>query len=109
MPQQQAGQAHSVDIDEYNSTAVALPELPLHELFTAQAGRTPDAIALLCGEVKLTYRQLDVSSDGFAHRLVVAGVRPGDRVGLFLDRSVAYVVAMLGVLKAGGVYVPLDA
>ncbi|MFH9942080.1 amino acid adenylation domain-containing protein [Streptomyces murinus] len=109
MPQQQAGQAHSVDIDEYNSTAVALPELPLHELFTAQAGRTPDAVALLCGEVELTYRQLDVSSDAFARRLVAAGVGVGDRVGLFLDRSVAYVVAMLGVLKAGGAYVPLDA
>ncbi|MEV7504118.1 amino acid adenylation domain-containing protein [Streptomyces sp. NPDC093018] len=109
MPQQQAGQAHSVDIDEYNSTAVALPELPLHELFTAQAGRTPDAVALLCREVELTYRELDVSSDAFAHRLVAAGVGVGDRVGLFLDRSVAYVVAMLGVLKAGGAYVPLDA
>ncbi|MFY4718753.1 amino acid adenylation domain-containing protein [Streptomyces sp. LaBMicrA B280] len=109
MPQQQAGQAHSVDIDEYNSTAVALPELPLHELFTAQAGRTPDAVALVCGEVELSYRELDASSDALAHRLVVAGVRSGDRVGLFLDRSVAYVVAMLGVLKAGGAYVPLDA
>ncbi|MYU05335.1 amino acid adenylation domain-containing protein [Streptomyces sp. SID8366] len=109
MPQQQAGQAHSVDIDEYNSTAVALPELPLHDLFTAQAARTPEAAALLCGEVELSYGQLDAASDAFARRLVAAGVRPGDRLGLLFDRSVEYVVAMLGVLKAGGAYVPLDA
>ncbi|WP_153812724.1 non-ribosomal peptide synthetase [Streptomyces sp. SUK 48] len=109
MPQQQAGQAHSVDIDEYNSTAVALPELPLHDLFTAQAARTPEAAALLCGEVELSYGRLDAASDAFARRLVAAGVGPGDRLGLLFDRSVEYVVAMLGVLKAGGAYVPLDA
>ncbi|WP_143070976.1 amino acid adenylation domain-containing protein, partial [Streptomyces malaysiense] len=78
-------------------------------MFSAQAGRTPGAVALVCGEVEVTYRELDAASDGFARRLVGAGVCPGDRVGLFFDRSVEYVVALLGVLKAGGVYVPLDA
>ncbi|MER5466279.1 amino acid adenylation domain-containing protein, partial [Streptomyces sp. NPDC002668] len=109
MPQQQAGQAHSVDIDEYNSTETDLPVGSLPEMFAAQVGRTPDAVAVVCGDAELTYGELDAASDAFASRLVAAGVRPGDRVGLFLDRSVEYVVAMLGVLKAGGTYVPLDA
>ncbi|MFD7626676.1 AMP-binding protein, partial [Streptomyces sp. NPDC059851] len=109
MPQQQAGQAHPVDIDGYNSTAVALPELPLHELFTARAARSPQSVALVCGERELTYGQLDGASDALARRLVDAGMRPGDRVALFQDRSFAYVVAMLAVLKAGGTFVPLDA
>ncbi|MFF1498213.1 amino acid adenylation domain-containing protein [Streptomyces sp. NPDC058304] len=109
MSQQQAGQAHPVDTDGYNSTAVALPELPLHELFTAQVARSPQAVALVCGEQELTYRQLDGASDALARRLVEAGARPGDKVALLQDRSLTYVVAALAVLKAGGTFVPLDA
>ncbi|MGV9457399.1 amino acid adenylation domain-containing protein, partial [Streptomyces sp. NPDC003635] len=96
-------------LDDYNDTAVALPGGPLHELFRAQAARTPDAVALVCGERELSYGQLDRASDAFAHRLADEGVVPGAAVGLFLDRSVEYVVAALAVLKAGGAYVPLDA
>ncbi|MGV9457338.1 amino acid adenylation domain-containing protein, partial [Streptomyces sp. NPDC003635] len=101
-------QHSAVDLDAYNSTAVALPGGALHELFRAQAARTPDAVALVCGERELSYGQLDRASDAFAHRLADEGVVPGAAVGLFLDRSVEYVVAVLGVLKAGGFYVPLD-
>ncbi|MGW3099572.1 amino acid adenylation domain-containing protein [Streptomyces sp. NPDC001102] len=93
----------------YNDTAAPLPEGTLHELFTAQAARTPHAPALVCGEHELSYRALDHASDAFARRLAGHGVVPGTAVGLFLDRSPEYVVAVLGVLKAGGTYVPLDA
>ncbi|MCS0603436.1 amino acid adenylation domain-containing protein [Streptomyces sp. LP11] len=98
-----------VDLDAYNDTAVRLPEGALHVLFAAQAARTPDAVALVCGERELSYRALDRASDAFARRLAGVGVLPGTAVGLFLDRSPEYVVAVLGVLKAGGAYVPLDA
>ncbi|MET7754930.1 AMP-binding protein, partial [Streptomyces sp. NPDC005389] len=108
MSHQHSVQAPAVDIDAYNSTAVRLPEGALHELFAAQAARTPDAVALVCGERELTYRELDSAATALAHRLRDRGVRPGDGVGLFQDRSLAYVVAMLAVLKAGGAYVPLD-
>ncbi|MET9412249.1 amino acid adenylation domain-containing protein [Streptomyces sp. NPDC002935] len=115
MSQQQAEPALSTGADgvpahiaAYNDTAVDLPVGPLHELFAAQAARTPDAVALVSGERELTYRELDGASDALAHRLIAAGVGPGDAVGLLFDRSLAYVVTVLAVLKSGGVYVPLD-
>ncbi|MCX4983997.1 non-ribosomal peptide synthetase [Streptomyces sp. NBC_00572] len=108
MSHQHSVQAPAVDIDAYNSTAVRLPEGALHELFAAQAARTPDAVALVCGERELSYRALDSAATALAHRLRDRGVRPGDGVGLYQDRSLAYVVAVLAVLKAGGAYVPLD-
>ncbi|WP_328745020.1 amino acid adenylation domain-containing protein [Streptomyces sp. NBC_00285] len=115
MSQQQAEPALSTGTDgvpahiaAYNDTAVDLPAGPLHELFTAQAARTPDAVALVSGESELTYGELDGASDALAHRLIAAGVGPGAAVGLLFDRSLAYVVTVLAVLKSGGVYVPLD-
>ncbi|MFJ4480330.1 AMP-binding protein, partial [Streptomyces xanthochromogenes] len=100
--------ATPVDLDAYNNTAVRLPEGALHELFAAQAARTPDVTALVCEGHELSYRALDRAADTLAHRLRTRGVRPGDAVGLFQDRSLGYVVAVLAVLKAGGAYVPLD-
>ncbi|MFD8376282.1 amino acid adenylation domain-containing protein [Streptomyces sp. NPDC059688] len=108
MSHQHSAQATAVDIDAYNSTAVRLPEGALHELFAAQAVRTPDAVALVCGDRELSYRELDTAATVLAHRLQARGVRPGDSVGLFQDRSLAYVVAVLAVLRAGGAYIPLD-
>lgn len=106
MSHQHSAQATAVDIDAYNSTAVRLPEGALHELFAAQAVRTPDAVALVCGDRELSYRELDTAAAVLAHRLLARGVRPGDSVGLFQDRSLAYVVAVLAVLKTGGAYIP---
>jgi amino acid adenylation domain-containing protein len=80
----------------------------LHELFTAQAGRTPDRVAVTDGRRELTYRRLDEASDRLAARLRAAGVGPEVLVGLCADRDTDLVVALLGVLKAGGGYVPLD-
>ncbi|HSK74858.1 MAG TPA: amino acid adenylation domain-containing protein, partial [Thermoanaerobaculia bacterium] len=80
----------------------------LHGRFTAQARRTPDAPALTCGDVTLTYGELDRRSNRLAWWLRRQGAGPESRVGLCLDRSVDLVVGVLGVLKAGAAYVPLD-
>ncbi|HSG39439.1 MAG TPA: amino acid adenylation domain-containing protein, partial [Thermoanaerobaculia bacterium] len=80
----------------------------LHEFFEAQARRTPDAIALIGGEERLTYRELDERADRMARHLRALGVGPEIRVGVFLQRTPRLLVAMLGILKAGGAYVPLD-
>jgi amino acid adenylation domain-containing protein/non-ribosomal peptide synthase protein (TIGR01720 family) len=80
----------------------------LVSVFGAQVRRCPGAVAVTCGGVALSYRELDEASDRLAWRLVGCGVRRGDRVGLVLPRSVDAVVTLVGVLKAGGAYVPID-
>ncbi|HDQ71431.1 MAG TPA: amino acid adenylation domain-containing protein, partial [Chloroflexi bacterium] len=85
----------------------------VHEIFKAQAARTPDAIALAFprageGTQHLTYRALDERAKQLARHLVALGVGSGDPVGLCMTRSAEMVTAMLAVLKAGGAYVPLD-
>ncbi|HEY0097997.1 MAG TPA: amino acid adenylation domain-containing protein, partial [Pyrinomonadaceae bacterium] len=96
-------------LEEWNETGreYAAPYL-LHELFEQQVERTPEAIALVSGEEQLSYRQLNGRANQLAHRLRDEGVRPEVMVGILMERSVEMVVALLGVLKAGGAYLPLD-
>ena len=84
------------------------PGLLVHELFTAQAARTPAAPAVTSGAQELTYAELDARSNRLARHLRRLGVEPEVRVGLCLERTPELVVALLAVLKAGGAYVPLD-
>nr|AHB38497.1 EpxD [Goodfellowiella coeruleoviolacea] len=84
------------------------PEVSLVELVRAAARRSPDAVAVVCGERSWTYAELVGRAEGLAGRLVARGVRPGDWVGLVLGRGLAQVEAMLGVLFAGAGYVPVD-
>jgi amino acid adenylation domain-containing protein len=79
-----------------------------HRLFERQARETPDAVAVISGGERLTYRELDARASGLTRRLRRTGVGVESRVGICLGRSVGMVVALLGVLKAGGAYVPLD-
>jgi amino acid adenylation domain-containing protein len=81
---------------------------PIHELFTAQAARTPDAIALAQGQRTLTYGELDQRSTQLARYLRSMGVGPETPVGLWLERSPELIISVLAILKAGGAYVPLD-
>src|SRR5579864_5657899 len=81
---------------------------PIHELFAEQAGRTPDAVALVASEGSLTYRELAARAAGVACRLRRLGVGPEVRVALCAERSAAMVASLLGILEAGGAYVPLD-
>lgn len=80
----------------------------LHDRFTAQAAKTPDAIALTFAGQNLTYGELDRRANQLANQLRFLGVGPESLVGLLLDRSLELVVGILGILKAGGAYVPLD-
>ncbi|MEA2176605.1 MAG: hypothetical protein QOD00_4197 [Blastocatellia bacterium] len=80
----------------------------VHHLIAAQAERTPEAVAVLCAEEHLTYRELDRRANQLAHYLASLGVGPEMRVGICMERSVEMLVALLGILKAGGAYVPLD-
>ncbi|HEY8209175.1 MAG TPA: amino acid adenylation domain-containing protein [Myxococcaceae bacterium] len=90
------------------SAPAAPPQLPVHVQVGRQAERTPDAVAVAGGGETLTYAELDRRAGALARRLRGAGVGPETRVGLFLERSPAAVVAMLATWKAGGAYVPLD-
>lgn len=76
-------------------------------MFSLQAKAAPHAVALAEGDMRMSYAELDTRSDELAHRLQRLGVRSGDAVGLLLDRSMAAIVALLGILKAGAAYVPV--
>ena len=94
---------------EWNATGTDYPrEATIAGLFEAQAGRTPDAPAVTFEAERLTYQDLNEQADRLAHYLRAGGVGPEVRVGICLERSLQLVIAVLGVLKAGGVYVPLD-
>lgn len=94
---------------EWNDTAAAYPQDKcLHQLFEAQVARTPDAVAVICEDQRLTYRELNRRANQLAHYLRGRGVGPEVLVGLCMERSLAMVTALLGILKAGGAYVPLD-
>ncbi len=80
----------------------------LTDVFAEQVARTPDAVALVCGEERVTYGELDVRANRLAHALRDRGVGPEVRVGVCLPRGMDPIVALLAVFKAGGVYVPLD-
>jgi len=80
----------------------------LHELFEAQAARTPEATALVVNEERWTYDELNRRANRLAHRLRRLGAGPEQRVGVLMGRSGEMIAALLGVLKAGAAYVPLD-
>jgi amino acid adenylation domain-containing protein len=96
-------------LEAWNDTARGYPGgRCLHERFEAQARRTPDADAVVFGERRTTYRELDARAGRLARRLRRLGVGPEVRVGLCVHRGDEMVVALLAILKAGGAYVPLD-
>ncbi|WNV87782.1 amino acid adenylation domain-containing protein [Umezawaea sp. Da 62-37] len=89
-------------------TTVAWQPDRIDAVFAARAAERPDAIALTCEGVSTTYAELDARATRFAVGLRANGVRPGDRVGICLDRTADLVAAMIAVLKADAVYVPMD-
>ncbi|HYG34924.1 MAG TPA: amino acid adenylation domain-containing protein, partial [Clostridia bacterium] len=94
---------------ECGRTATAYErECSVHQVFEAQAARTPEAIALVFGAQELTYRALNQRANRLARRLQASGVGPDVLVGVSVERSLEMVVAILAILKAGGAYVPLD-
>ncbi|HVJ07280.1 MAG TPA: amino acid adenylation domain-containing protein [Acidisarcina sp.] len=94
---------------QWNHTSSEFPrEICIQTAFEEQAARTPEGIALIDGEKRLSYSDLDSLANRLAQRLTDAGVLPGDLVGISLPRSIQMVAALLAVLKAGGAYVPLE-
>jgi len=93
---------------DWNQTDCGYLQACLPELFERQAQHTPDAVALIQGDAKLTYSQLDEKANRLANYLRKRGVGPEVLVGFCMEQSLSAVVAVLGILKAGGAYVPLD-
>ncbi|HVR96174.1 MAG TPA: AMP-binding protein, partial [Thermoanaerobaculia bacterium] len=94
---------------EWNATRREYPQdICLHELFEAQVEKTPQAEALVAGDLRLTYAELNARANRLASHLRKLGVGPEVRVGVCLGRSADLIVSLLSVLKAGGAYVPLD-
>ncbi|MDB6109199.1 MAG: Non-ribosomal peptide synthetase [Pedosphaera sp.] len=87
---------------------IVLPPACLHQLFEAQAAKSPDRVALVFGQQQLTYGQLNARADAWVAQLRRLGVGPEVLVGLCVERSVELLLGILAILKAGGAYVPLD-
>ncbi|MGB7921717.1 MAG: AMP-binding protein, partial [Pyrinomonadaceae bacterium] len=95
---------------QWNATDRPYPsEKCIHHLIAEQAARTPDAVAVSSGHHQLSYRELDHQANQLASYLRRLGVCPETLVGVMMARSAQMVVGLLGILKAGGGYVPLDA
>ena len=96
-------------LDDRNATDREYPRNRLlHEIIAGSAARHADKTAVVCGEDQLSYGEVNRLANGVAKRLIAAGVTPGDNVGVLVNRSAGMAAALLGVLKAGATYVPLD-
>ena len=108
LPMLTATERHQILFD-WNATAVAYPDdITLTELLARQCVATPAAEAIRLGTEAVTFEDLHARANQLAHHLQSLGVRPGVLVGICVERSVEMVVGLLGILKAGGGYVPLD-
>ncbi|NUS90646.1 MAG: amino acid adenylation domain-containing protein, partial [Streptomyces sp.] len=100
--------AQRAQLAAWNNTTRTYPPVTLPALFEKQAARTPEHTALISGDHRLTYRQLDERANQLAHHLISLGVGPEDCVALALPRTELAIVAVFAVLKAGAAYVPID-
>ncbi|HDN27235.1 MAG TPA: non-ribosomal peptide synthetase, partial [Thioploca sp.] len=101
-------QQHQILV-EWNTTKADFPrDKCLHQLFEAQVERTPEAVAVVFEDSRLTYQELNQRANQLAHYLKKLGVGPEVLVGIYIERSLEMVVGLLGILKAGGAYLPLE-
>ncbi|MEV0262439.1 amino acid adenylation domain-containing protein [Streptomyces sp. NPDC050617] len=103
-----SGTGRGLVVERWNRTAVPVDAAPLPELFRRQADASPNAVAVIEDEHRLSYRELLDASDRLARRLIGAGVGPECRVAVAVERSALMVTAVLGVSMAGGAFVPVD-
>lgn len=95
--------------ETWNATDASFPsDRCIHELFEEQAARNPAAEAVVLGDSRLSYGELNARANRLAHRLRLLGVKPDSRVAICVERGPEMMVGILGILKAGGCYVPLD-
>ncbi|GMX65464.1 hypothetical protein Elgi_47340 [Paenibacillus elgii] len=90
------------------AAACGWQEKTIHQLLEEEAERTPDQVAVICEDERLTYRELNEQANRLARTLRGKGVQPDQTVGIMAERSLAMVVGMFGILKAGAAYVPID-
>lgn len=103
------GQESSQVLQDFShSSSAAVPATSLHALFAEQSARSPDKVAVYSNDGSYTYAEVEERSNRLAHYLLARGVEVGDRVGVSLRRHPDMIVAMLGILKSGCGYVPLD-
>ncbi|WP_461089341.1 amino acid adenylation domain-containing protein [Streptomyces incanus] len=116
-PDRALGDVHVLDAAEWDAALAGAGAVvdeagtdgpSLAELFEDRAAGTPDAIALVCGDRTLSYRELNTTANRLARRLIADGAGPGRYVGLALPRSIELVTALLAVIKSGAAYVPMD-
>ena len=113
-PQRRVAELTLLDNDEaaafaaWNATATAPPTASVATLIARAEGAEPARIAVRCGDDVLTYAELSTASNRLSRTLMRRGIAPGTTVGILLERSVDFVVALVAVLKAGAAYVPLD-
>ncbi|EGK86184.1 amino acid adenylation domain protein [Microcoleus vaginatus FGP-2] len=108
LPLLTAAEQHQLLV-EWNNTQTDYPSNTcIHHLFEAQAEQTPNAVAAVLGSEQLTYRELNHRANQLAHHLQGLGVGPETCVGICVDRSLDILVGLLGILKAGAAYLPLD-
>ena len=94
--------------DFNNTSADYAKDKCIHELFEEQTERTPDKVALVASDKKLTYKELNEEANRIAHSLIEKGIGKGDIVGIKLGRTSKFLVSLLGILKTGAAYLPLD-
>lgn len=108
LPRLPSQDAHAT-LQLWNDTSKPLPGPHcVHEAFAAQVDRTPDAVAVVDGARSLTYRELDRRANHVARALIARGARPDQMVGIYVERSAEMLVGLLGILKSGAAYVPMD-
>lgn len=96
-------------VSELNRTQSDYPQDKLiHHLFESQVEKTPNDIALVDFKKKLTYQEFNHSANQLAHHLIELGLKPGEFVGLYVERSIDMMIGLMAIIKAGGAYVPLD-
>jgi pristinamycin I synthase-3/4 len=102
-------EAEALFLQRWNETVTDYPrQEAIHRLFEAQAARTPAAVAVVYGAEQITYGELNDRANRLARRLRRLGVGPDQLVGIYMERSIAMIEGLLGILKAGGSYLPLD-
>ena len=108
LPLMGMSEQHQLLVEWNDTAAVYLHDQCIHKLFEAQATRTPEGVALLYRDRRITYRELNSRANQLAHHLRRHGVGRGVLVGICIERSIEAVLGLLGILKAGGAYVPMD-
>ncbi|HPT20308.1 MAG TPA: amino acid adenylation domain-containing protein [Bacteroidales bacterium] len=93
---------------EFNDTGVSMPDCVVHNLFEEQVDRNSRKIAVISEGLQITYKELNSKANQLAHYLISLGVKPGDAIGVSLERTAEMLVTVLGVLKSGCCYLPMD-